>query len=254
MSGPDGVNVPSQRQGIPGDKTVADIAGEDYALELAGTNVAAKGTLKNVTKPWTAFDSKDNTGHFAPITLPADLTGTQITLSGRSGGDKTVTVDEDRLLIQRIENLDGDTLTIKDGEGANTLMTVGFAGCIPQGEKAIDPNKTDFGSFGKTEDYVKDIVIRWDGVKGFVTGTIKKHDAVGTDGKVKAGYHYPLGLAAYYFDGTPKTVTIGEGKPKNVTDKDIICDVSKGKTIKIGYNGKTVLELDLNGATFEQKD
>lgn len=126
MSGPDGVNVPSQRQDLPGGKTVANLVDESYTLTPIGTNVIAKGKVKNIKEEWTEFDKTNNTGHFAPIELPADLVGQKITISGRNGGDRSVKVDADRLLITRLENLKADTMTIKKGE--DTVMTVDFSG------------------------------------------------------------------------------------------------------------------------------
>lgn len=126
MNGPDGVNVPAQHQALPGDKTVANLVDESYTLTPIGTNVIAKGKVKNIKEAWTEFDKTDNTGHFAPIELPADLVGQKITISGRNGGDRNVKVDADRLLIMRLENLKADTMTIKQGE--DTVMTVDFSG------------------------------------------------------------------------------------------------------------------------------
>lgn len=124
-----------------------------------------------------------------------------------------------------------------------------FEDVAPKGEQAIDPSKKDFGRFGKWEDYCDtNLSVQWNGVKGTVTGKVKHHDQIGT---VKAGNHFPLGLAEYYFDGIPKTITIGQGKPKNITDKDIICDISKAKTIKVEYNDAVILELDFSGAEIE---
>ena len=126
MSGSDGVNVPSQHQDLPGGKTVANLVDESYTLIPIGTNVIAKGKVKNIEKAWTEFDKTENTGHFAPIKLPSDLVGQKITISGRQGGDRNVTVDADRLLIMRLENLTADTMTIKKEE--DTVMTVDFSG------------------------------------------------------------------------------------------------------------------------------
>ncbi len=195
--------------------------------------------------PWTEFDSANNTGHFFPIELAEKYQGEAITVTGA----KTKTA-EDRYWVLRVENSKNNTFEFT--AGGEKLFNLDFGGAIPTGEKAFDPTKKDFGSYGKWTDYCdENLQIKWNGVKGTVTGKIKHHDAI-SDGKVKAGNHFPLGLAAYYFDGVPKTITVGSGKPKTVKDKDIICDVSaKPASIKVGYNGVTVLELDLSGAEIE---
>lgn len=101
--------------------------GADYGFTVDGTTIKATGEIKNIADPWLAYDKTDNTGHFAPMQLPAALKGEEITLSGRVGGDLTATVDDDLLLVQRLENLTGDTLTIKKGE--TLVMDVDFSGC-----------------------------------------------------------------------------------------------------------------------------
>ena len=128
MIGPDGVNVPDQQAqtGI-GTKTVSELIGENFKLSVVDTTVTATGEVKNIVEEWTEFDKTDNTGHFAIITLPAMLKGQKITLEGRKKGNRTAKVDDDLLLVQRLENLsDAQKLTIKkDGE---LVMTVDFSG------------------------------------------------------------------------------------------------------------------------------
>ncbi len=128
MSGPDGVSVPDQQAqtGI-GAKTVSDLVGENFKLSVAGTTVTATGDVKNITEPWGDFSAADNTGHFAIIKLPAILKGQKVTLEGRTKGARTVTVDDDLLLVQRIENLTAaKKLTVKkDGQ---LVMEVDFSG------------------------------------------------------------------------------------------------------------------------------
>ena len=213
-------------------------------MSVDGSKVKASGEVKPVTTPWTEYDSKNNTGHFVPIQTPAICKDQDITIENRKDGDRTVQVDDDLLLVVRLENLNSDKMPVKmDGKD---LMTVDFSGAIPTGEDAIDPTKEDFGRFGKKADYVEGISIEWNGVKGIVRGTIKHNEA---NTKVKAGHHYPLSLCAYYGDGIQKDVIVG-AKKTTVKDKDIICDVATARAIKVEYNGYTVLELDLSRAVF----
>lgn len=246
MNGPGGVKIPAQTQALEGlSKQASDLIGADFSIAVDGKTVKASGEVKNIQTPWEEYDKTNNTGHFVPLTLPAESKGKEVTISGRKGGDRTVTAGDDLLLVQRIENLNGSTMPVKmDGKD---LMTVDFGGVIPTGEDAIDYAKTDFGGYGKKSDYVEGISIQWDGVKGTVFGTIKKHEKIGTK-NVKAGHHYPLSLCVYY-DGIEKDVTVS--KKTTVKDKDIICDLSSARTITVEYNGKTVLALDFTRAVFE---
>lgn len=132
MIGPDGVQVPDQQAqtGI-GTKTVSELIGDNFKLSVSGTTVTATGDVKNIEEPWMEYSSTDNTGHFAIIKLPAELKGQKITLEGRTKGNRTVKVDDDLLLVQRLENLtEAKKLTVKkDGE---LVMVVDFSGVTEQ--------------------------------------------------------------------------------------------------------------------------
>ena len=106
---------------------MSDLIGENFKLTVDGTTVTATGDVNSIAEAWEEFSKTDNTGHFAIITLPAVLKDQKITLEGRSKGARTVTVDDDLLLVQRLENLtEAKKLTVKkDGE---LVMTVDFSG------------------------------------------------------------------------------------------------------------------------------
>lgn len=128
MIGPEGVKVPSQTQALTGlgAKQVSDLIAENMRLSVSGTHVSLTGDAKNISDPWTEYAKTDNTGHFLPMTLPKVCEGKKITIEGRKSGNRTVKVDADLLLVQRLENLSGDTMTVKlEGE---TLMTVDVSG------------------------------------------------------------------------------------------------------------------------------
>lgn len=128
MIGPDGVKVPSQNQALTGlgTKKVSDLIAENMQISVSGTNVSFTGDAKNISDPWEEFAKTDNTGHFIPMTLPKVCEGKKITIEGRKSGNRTAKVDADRLYVQRLENLSGDSMTIKlEGE---TLMTVDVSG------------------------------------------------------------------------------------------------------------------------------
>lgn len=243
MIGPEGVKVPPASQGLGlGDKLVSDLT-DDLELSVKDDTVTFTGSLKNITEPWTEYDKTNNTGHFIPTQMPVICANEDITLKGRTDGDRTVHIDEDRLLIIRLENLTGTTATV-EMNGAE-LMKLDFTSLVPTGEEACDAAKEDFGRYGKKTDYVRDLSISWDGIKGTATGTLLKHEIIG-DGKVPAGHHFPLSMSDWY-DGVAKDVTV---KNRNsIRDKDIICGVDDAKIITVEYNGMKVLELDLTGMT-----
>ncbi len=228
-----------------GDKTVSSLISADTSISWTGINGKVTGTLKNITDHWTEFDSdnSNNTGHFFPIELDEQYEGEDITVIGKS--QKTV---QDRMWVLRAENSNKNKFEFK--HNGEAIVNLDLSNTVPMGEKAFDPDKQDFGRFGKWTDYCDGVSIKWSGVKGTVTGTIKKHEDI-EGNKVKAGTHFPLALSSYYFDGVPKTITIGSGSPKQVTDKDIICDMSNAKTIKVEYNGVLVMYLDFNSATIQ---
>lgn len=223
-----------------GNKHVSDLT-DDLALTLDGNVVTFDGSLKNITKPWTEFDKTNNTGHFIPMQLPVICKNQDVTLKGRTGGDRTVHIGDDLLLILRLENLTGTTATLE--MNGKQLMELDFAGLIPTGEDAYDAAKEDFGRYGKKSQYVDNLSIEWRGTKGTATGKLLKHEAIG-DGKVAAGHHFPLSMSEWY-DGVAKDVTVKN--KKSIKDKDIICTIDDTKVIEVEYNGKKVLELDLSG-------
>lgn len=77
-----------------------------------GCNV--EGTIKNVSDPWTAFSSsvEEQTGHFFPMKFSDEYKKTSVTVKNRVAGDRTFTLDDDCILIQRIENLKENKATI----------------------------------------------------------------------------------------------------------------------------------------------
>lgn len=245
MIGPEGVKIPPASQGLGlGDKLVSDLT-DDLELSVDDTTVTFTGSLKNIKNAWTEFDKSNNTGHFVPVILPSICKGEDITLKGRNDGDRKIHIDDDNdlLMVLRLENLTGTTATVEMND--EELMVLDFTALIPVGEKAYDAAKEDFGRYGKKSQYVKNLSIVWDGIKGIASGELLNHEAIG-EGKVPAGHHFPLSMSEWY-DGIAKSVTV---KNKNtIKDKDIICGVEDVKTIVVEYNGMKVLELDLSGMT-----
>lgn len=223
-------------------------------LSVIDDTVAFTGTLNNLTTPWKEFDKKNNTGHFIPIQLPDICRGNAVTVKGLVGGDNTVTIDDDLLLVVRLENLTGTgaTLEMNDAE----LMKLDFSALIPTGEDAYDAAKTDFGRFGKREEITENFAIEWDGIRATATGKLKKITAelhTKYEKLLENQYYLPIGMSAWYFDGVPKQAGAEGASLKSLTDKDIVFDVADSadlnKLRKIVYNGLTVMELDMSQMT-----
>ena len=107
-----GTNIPDAKQTLLGSMKVEDLIGSDARFEYEGKNIKVSATVNNITDPWTEFDVENNTGHFFPIILPIDCVGQTVSIKGRKSGARTAKVGEDRLLIQRLENLSADRMTI----------------------------------------------------------------------------------------------------------------------------------------------
>lgn len=96
-------------------KQASDLVG-DITVKQEGKTVTYTGEVKKITGWTSAFPAGEADGHFLPILLPSETIGQKLTLKGRKGGDRDITVDPDRILVQRLENLSGSQLKIeKDG-------------------------------------------------------------------------------------------------------------------------------------------
>lgn len=132
----------------------------------------------------------------------------------------------------------------------------------PVGKGAFDEEKTDFGGFGKTEDfYGEDFKVEWEGTKAVVTGNLKWADP--TEKLSKAGNYYAFSLGETYKD-VPITIDNG-GTVKTATDTDWVCHITEktqknGLTVTCGSTliasfdfSKVVLEAGI-GLTVTAKD
>ena len=107
-------------------KKVSDLV-EEITVKQVGKTATYSGKVKKVTGWTQAFQQEEAEGHFLPILLPSGSVGKKLTLKGRNGGDKTITVDPDRILVQRLENLSGTVLKIeKDGAEYLNIETSGL--------------------------------------------------------------------------------------------------------------------------------
>ena len=102
-----------------------------------------------------------------------------------------------------------------------------------------------------------DIAISWDGVTGYVTGTVKEvsswKEFNPADPAEQSGNFFPVTLAACY-SGKPITVQKNGGTPKTLTDRNWIVRIPNKTTIVVfSVNGKVVAILDFSGATLPGK-
>lgn len=91
---------------------MSDLIGDDISLTWVRHSCKVGGTIKKVSEPWTAFDKSDNTGHFFPWQFADEYKHTDVTIKGRTAGDRKVTLDDDGILVLRLENLSANTATL----------------------------------------------------------------------------------------------------------------------------------------------
>ena len=128
MIAPTLLKVPKQSMAL-GTKKVSDLVSSGTYVEPDGTVV---GTLKYV-KDFSDLYPGEETGHFFPTTFGEEYDKAKIKIKGLKNGDREATLDDDRTLIIRVENLNGKTAEIeKDGE---TLVTFDFTSTVLQPQK-----------------------------------------------------------------------------------------------------------------------
>lgn len=122
MIGSDILTIPAQSQTLLGKKV--------SELISVGTTVLKNGDVVGTLLYVTGFDqystsAEFQSGHFLPIVFGTKYSGKPITVKRRTDGDRTVTLDADRTLIIRKENLKGDTAQITSSE--EPVATLNFA-------------------------------------------------------------------------------------------------------------------------------
>lgn len=92
---------------------MSDLIGDDIKLDWVRHCCKVSGTVNDVNEPWTAYDkSGNNTGHFFPWQFADRYKNTEITIKGRTDSDRKVTLDDDGILVLRLENLSENKATI----------------------------------------------------------------------------------------------------------------------------------------------
>ncbi len=107
-----------------GDKAVSDLIGGDITSVWFNNTCYIDGTIKKVTG-WTQFDANNPDGHFFPWQFAAEYKGSKITAKNRVDGDRRVTLDEDGILVIRIENFRNLAAVIETEKGT---FTIDFSG------------------------------------------------------------------------------------------------------------------------------
>ena len=136
----DSASVPAQTQSM-GEANrgvkVSDLVDGDAAIKWDGTKGTATGNAKkNPESVKVLYGESEKTGHFFPVEFGEKYFGKKIKLSGRTGGDKTITPSkDDPYLIIRLENLDeGNTLTAIVEETGEVVFVIDFSGVTKAGE------------------------------------------------------------------------------------------------------------------------
>lgn len=247
MTGSDDIKVPelSGPTGL-GGKNFEDLV-ETLKFTSEGDTIKATGSLKTVSN-WQEFDSAGkNTGHFLPIKLPDKCSGQNVTCEGRKDGNRTVKIDEDLLMIVRLENLTGTEFTLKMGE--EVIAKVDVTALIPVGEAAYNADKVSFGQYGDKSVMTESFSITWDGANGTATGKLKYLDAAALQPYSKLttpGCYLPIAMSDWYADGVNKKA--GIKTIKDETAQDVVFIVADNETpVTVTYNGVSVMNIDLTG-------
>lgn len=231
-------------------KTAADLISANARVLTNGDVV---GTV-NYVSGYEQFsgDTAMQSGHFFPITFGEKYDGQTLKSKGLVYGEKEYTLDEDRTLIVRVENVEGDKLEIVQGE--EPVITLNFATATiapPVGKEAVTiPPDKSFGKFGDNGTFLDGVSVEWDGIAGKVTGTVNKYtfdDDTVSQGEDKTGHF--MGFVITNHDGEDITLITGKAKTAKDTDWVVRIDAAKAGTGKITFKagGTTIGVLDITG-------
>lgn len=101
------VSLPAQNSGLGsngGTKKISDLITRDTVMTFNGADAKVYGKAKYVSDmPSTLYTGAQAKGHFFPVTLDKDTIGEKLNATGAI--TKSLTLDEDNLLIIRLENM-----------------------------------------------------------------------------------------------------------------------------------------------------
>ena len=245
--------MPAQSQTLSeGNKKISDLMDANVSVAWNGVNGTVTGTLKYAD--WPELPREPKTGHFFVANINNAYLGKPLTYIKGSGSGTTTksATAEDLVWIMNAD--EHSQFTLKSGDKTDLTQATKAP---PTGKDAIKPfnEKTDFGRFGKSSDYIDgDLSITWDGdaVTGTLEGKLKNYD--GSDERnpmnTGTGHFLPLVLSDWYKDKPTAVFVKNEKAPTQETDH--ICNVGDGQTpITVKYNGEIVAKIDVSGVTLE---
>lgn len=234
-----GASVPAQTSptGL-GDKKISDLVTPDTYVDEYGK---VNGTLKYV-EGWTEF-SKSNkaeqSGYFFPVKLADEYEGKKIKVTGTKS--KKPKEAQDREWILRVA--DG-SITFKFETDNQEIFTLDFTPTtlqVPVGGNAVSVAMgVNWGtSCGKSEDFCKDVSIKWDGINGAVKGTFYKSNPT-------QKYNIPLKISDFY---DKKEITIGS--PATTLMWHVVLN-DQNTVVTIVCEEKTIAVLTFKEAEFKE--
>lgn len=256
MTGIDAISVPSQHQSLQemGNKTVADLIGEDVSIEWNGIDGSVTGNIKYVSDYSELFGKQEKTGSFFPFVLDDSYKGKEITVQ-REGGSAKTAIDTEWIL--RLTDADKTEYNISCDD--TQIAHLDFADATIETPIAVIPQDHNLGKFVKN---VKDLVSADTTIHpdGSVTGTLYHIDGwteVNQDTEKQSGNFLPVRLNKQYMTGKQITIT-GGSKPNTFTvktesDRDVIIRVpNKDATFAFSEDGVEFMKLTFQTTTLNE--
>ena len=216
------------------------------------------GTIKFANGLDALYPGDESEGHFFPTVFGDEVKNGELTIKGRKDGDRKVTLDEDRILVIRLENLKENTATIESDEKTVATFNFGTANLVPEeypkGKEAFNLEKKDYGRFGNNELYYDrgKVKISWNGTKASVSGTSKWVKSNQAEMLTSDGNYFAFALSDW-FKGKKITVDNG-GKIQTSVETDWVCRVNKEKKkITVKYKDYVIAVFDLSELKLEEK-
>lgn len=228
---------------------------EDVSISWKGISGEVSGTIKYVPDFESLFGETEKNGHFFPVKFDDKYKGKSVELSGRSNENRTVTIDDDLLLVQRIENLSEEKILIAKVDGKE-IFTLDFSKVTETPAVTVLPQEHNLGKYEK---YVKDLVDPDVEISatGEVTGKLKKvtdFEKFSSDVSKQSGHYLPVRVDSQYMG---KDISVTGTRTTSVkvdeeSDLDFILRVaSNSTTFKFSEGKNTFMTLTFKNATIE---
>lgn len=216
------------------------------------------GTIKFANGLDALYSGDESEGHFFPTVFGDEVKNSELTIKGRKDGDRQVTLDEDRILVIRLENLKENTATIESS--GKTVATFNFSTATlipeeyPKGKEAFNLEKKDYGRFGNNGLYYDrgKVKILWNGTKATVSGTLKWVKPEQAEKLPSEGNYFAFALSDWFKD--KKNTVDNGGKIQTSVETDWVCRVNKeNKKITVKYKDYVIAVFDLSELKLEEK-